>query len=292
VPRPANEPGKGGFWTLDEDYIHTQALAKQQTQQLYQATMRARQHQNPPSHHNQHEHPHTMTGSTSNNSSSRRQQQQLDHDEEQHNAGANVASSSFFSSPHPSNSPAAMKANASDPLLAAALLEPLPKFGPTSTATTETSASDPNGQISEAVIDEVSNRKRQAAPKATNSSSAIGTRRKSTRSRTPSTPQVEDDSSMARTEKTLAATDILLSQFLKVPETQAKRGSDEDALSDDDKDPENHNHGVHNDSLASGRKASSRIRSSPRSFHYHAYYYPDQAEPDGPSAAAKKNPMQ
>ena len=37
IPRPANEPGKGGFWMLDEEYIRQQAIAKQQTQQLNMA---------------------------------------------------------------------------------------------------------------------------------------------------------------------------------------------------------------------------------------------------------------
>lgn len=37
IPRPAEEPGKGGFWTLDEEYIAQQALAKQQQAMMHQA---------------------------------------------------------------------------------------------------------------------------------------------------------------------------------------------------------------------------------------------------------------
>lgn len=38
IPRPADEPGKGGFWCLDEEYIAQQALAKQQQAILHQAS--------------------------------------------------------------------------------------------------------------------------------------------------------------------------------------------------------------------------------------------------------------
>lgn len=37
VPRPQDEPGKGGFWTLDEEYIEQQALAKRQQMELLAA---------------------------------------------------------------------------------------------------------------------------------------------------------------------------------------------------------------------------------------------------------------
>ena len=37
IPRPSDEPGKGGFWTLDEEYICQQALAKQQQLDLLAA---------------------------------------------------------------------------------------------------------------------------------------------------------------------------------------------------------------------------------------------------------------
>lgn len=33
MPRPSDEPGKGGFWTLDYDYIRQQELSKQAAQQ-------------------------------------------------------------------------------------------------------------------------------------------------------------------------------------------------------------------------------------------------------------------
>lgn len=38
VPRPQDEPGKGGFWTLDEEYIAQQAQAKQQQMDMLAAT--------------------------------------------------------------------------------------------------------------------------------------------------------------------------------------------------------------------------------------------------------------
>lgn len=38
IPRPSDEPGKGGFWTLDLDYISQQTAAKKQQLELLQAT--------------------------------------------------------------------------------------------------------------------------------------------------------------------------------------------------------------------------------------------------------------